>query len=219
MNEGARSARWIKRFRAVSCFVRHTAKSGVFLRLVQVWSRPNCRSGGKELVSLLNGRHLSCTLRQCAKLELRLNSRVKSQQVPGWTPHFDLTTIPDGVLLRESARRLRARQLRSPRAKVLRQCPKCGEPFGARELRKHLPRCAQPAARGMGLNPRRAVRKVSSLEEQEAENYRYWQSIPVGARLVAVCELTEAAYAIRGAGQNANQGPERTHSRVQRTGR
>ena len=57
----------------------------------------------------------------------------------------------------------------------------------------------------MRLNPSRVVRKVSSLEEQEAENYRYWQSIPVGARLVAVCELSEAAYAIRERGQNANQ--------------
>ena len=122
----------------------------------------------------------------------------------GWTPHFDIKTIPDDVLLRESARRLRARQLRSPRAKVLRQCPKCGEPFGARELREHLPRCVHPAVNGMGLNPNRAVRKVVSVEEQEAENYRYWQSIPVGDRLIAVCELTEAAYAIRELGRNAN---------------
>ena len=125
--------------------------------------------------------------------------------MPGWTPHFDITTIPDDVLLRESARRLRARQLRSPRAKVLRQCPKCGEPFGARELRKHLPQCGQRAANRMRFNPSRAVRKVTSLEEQEAENYRYWQSIPVGARLLAVCELSEAACAIRKVGQNSNK--------------
>jgi hypothetical protein len=90
-----------------------------------------------------------------------------------WTAKFDITTIPDDVLLRESARRLRARQLCSPRAKVLRQCPKCGEPFGARELRKHLPRCVKPAVNGMSLNPNRVVRKVTSVEEQEAENYRY----------------------------------------------
>ena len=152
-------------------------------------------------------------------LRLGLNSRVKSNQVPGWTPHFDITTIPDDVLFRESARRLRARQLRSPRAKVLRQCPKCGDPFGARELRKHLPQCVEAAVKGRRLNPSRVVRKVTSVEEQEAENYRYWQSIPVGDRLAAVCELTEAAYAIRELGQNANQGYERTHTRVQRTGR
>jgi hypothetical protein len=34
-----------------------------------------------------------------------------------------------------------------------------------------------------------------------------------------VCELTEAAYAIRELGQNANKGHERTHTRVQQTGR
>ncbi len=136
-----------------------------------------------------------------------------------WTPHFDITTIPDDVLLRESGRRLRARQLGSPRARVLRQCPKCGDPFGARELRKHLPRCVQPAANGMGLDPNRVVRKAASVEEQEAENYRYWQSIPVGDRLVAVCELTEAAYAIREAGRNADQGHERTDTPLQRARR
>jgi hypothetical protein len=135
--------------------------------------------------------------------------------MPGWTPQFDIATIPDDVLLRESARRLRARQLRSPRAKVLRQCPKCGKPFGARELREHLPRCVQPAANGMGLDPARCVRKVASAEEQEAENYRYWQSIPVGDRLIAVCELTEAAYAIRKLGRNANKGHERTNTHLQ----
>ena len=139
---------------------------------------------------------------------------MRSNQVAGWTPHFDITTIPDDVLLRESGRRLRARQLRSPRAKVLRQCPKCGEAFGARELRQHLPQCVEAAANGMKLNPSRTVRKVSSIEEQEAENYRYWQSIPVGDRLVAVCELTEAAYSIRKRGQNANQRHERPHPRV-----
>ena len=136
--------------------------------------------------------------------------------MPGWTPRFDITTIPDDVLLRESARRLRARQLRAPRAKVLRQCPKCGEPFGARELREHLPRCVQSVPNRMVLNPARAVRKVTSVEEQEAENYRYWQSIPVGDRLVAVCELTEAAYAIRRLGRNADKGHERTHTHLQR---
>ena len=139
--------------------------------------------------------------------------------MPDWTPQFDITTIPDEILLRESARRLRARQICTPRAKVLRQCPRCGDPFGARELRKHLPLCVQPTASVMGLNPNRVVRKVTSVEEQEAENFRYWQSIPVGDRIVAVCELTEAAYAIREVGKNADTGHERTHPHVQRTGR
>ena len=41
----------------------------------------------------------------------------------------------------------------------------------------------------------KTIRRVTSIEEQEAETYRYWQSRPVGERLIAVCELSEAAYA------------------------
>jgi hypothetical protein len=41
----------------------------------------------------------------------------------------------------------------------------------------------------------KTIRRVTDLDEQEAEAYRYWQSQPVGDRLVAVCELSEAAYA------------------------
>ena len=41
----------------------------------------------------------------------------------------------------------------------------------------------------------KTIRRVTDLAEQEAETYRYWQSQPVGDRLVAVCELSEAAYA------------------------
>jgi hypothetical protein len=40
---------------------------------------------------------------------------------------------------REYMRRLRAGHTARP--KVLRPCPKCGRPFGARELRKHIPDC------------------------------------------------------------------------------
>ena len=41
----------------------------------------------------------------------------------------------------------------------------------------------------------KTIRRVTDLEEQQAETYRYWQSRPVGERLIAVCELSEAAYA------------------------
>lgn len=40
-----------------------------------------------------------------------------------------------------------ARALRSPhahRAKVMRNCPKCNQLFGAREMRKHVPKCPGP---------------------------------------------------------------------------
>ena len=41
----------------------------------------------------------------------------------------------------------------------------------------------------------KTIRRVTDLDEQEAETYRYWQSRPVGERLIAVCELSEEAYA------------------------
>src|ERR1700722_7429375 len=131
-----------------------------------------------------------------------------------WSSKFDMASIPDSVLLAESARRMRARQLRAPRAKVLRQCPRCGEAFGARDLRAHIPRCSRRASilRQAGA---RVIRKVGSVEDQEAENYRYWQSIPVGHRLAAVNEVTEAAYSIQKAGRHADQGHERPDRRLQ----
>ena len=41
----------------------------------------------------------------------------------------------------------------------------------------------------------KTIRRVTDPEEQQMETYRYWQSRPVGERLIAVCELSEAAYA------------------------
>lgn len=66
----------------------------------------------------------------------------RGKRLVHWTPDFDIATIPDKVLLRESVRRIRARQVRAPRLKVLRQRPKCRDAFGARELREHLRHCA-----------------------------------------------------------------------------
>jgi hypothetical protein len=45
----------------------------------------------------------------------------------------------------------------------------------------------------------KTIRRVTDLEEQEAENYRYWQNRSVGDRLIAVCELSDAAYAFAAA--------------------
>src|ERR1019366_2940516 len=53
-------------------------------------------------------------------------------------------------------------------------------------------------------------------EEQEAETYRYWQSRSVGERLVAVCELSEAAYsfaaAFKGVPADDDEGLQRPSS-------
>ena len=114
-----------------------------------------------------------------------------------WTPKFDIMTVPDDVLFAESARRQRARQIDPPRPKVLRQCPHCFQPFGAREMREHVPACPN---RSNPIQSERAgwtVRKVTDPAEQDARTYRYWQSLPVGERIIATWQLTEAAYSIQ----------------------
>lgn len=64
----------------------------------------------------------------------------------------------------------------------------------------------------------KTIRRVTDLVEQQAETYRYWQSRPVGERLLAVCELSEAAYAFaadfKGARSNDDKGFQRPSSRV-----
>lgn len=41
----------------------------------------------------------------------------------------------------------------------------------------------------------KTIRRVTDFDEQQADTYCYWLSRPVGERLVAVCELSQAAYA------------------------
>ena len=56
----------------------------------------------------------------------------------------------------------------------------------------------------------KTIRRVTDFEEQQAETYRYWESRPVGERLVAVCELSQAAYefadGFKGASPDDDQG-------------
>ena len=40
----------------------------------------------------------------------------------------------------------------------------------------------------------KTIRRVTDPEELELETYRYWQSRSIGERLIAVCELSHAAY-------------------------
>jgi hypothetical protein len=66
----------------------------------------------------------------------------------------------------------------------------------------------------------KTIRRVSDLEEQRAETYRYWQSRPVAERLAAVCELSEAAYtfkkSFKGVAVDADRGLQRPSSLAQR---
>ena len=44
------------------------------------------------------------------------------------------------------------------------------------------------------MNSDKTIRRAKGAEQQQAETYRYWQSLPVGARLSAVWDISEAAY-------------------------
>jgi hypothetical protein len=66
----------------------------------------------------------------------------------------------------------------------------------------------------------KTIRKVTDLEEQQAQTYRYWQSRPVAERLAAVCELSESAYAFKegfkGVAVDADRGLQGPSSPAQR---
>ena len=67
----------------------------------------------------------------------------------------------------------------------------------------------------------KTIRRVTDPEHQQLETYRYWQSQSVGARLTAVWDVSEAAYAFaaafKGASSCDDQGHERPLARIERT--
>jgi hypothetical protein len=58
-----------------------------------------------------------------------------------YSSRWDLSTIPDAELASEWGRRRSAKRTEPPTPKLLRACPHCGKPFGARDMRVHIPRC------------------------------------------------------------------------------
>lgn len=66
----------------------------------------------------------------------------------------------------------------------------------------------------------KTLRRVIDLEEQQAETYRYWQTQSVGARLIAVSELSQQAYAFaasfKGVPAHDEQGLSGHPARIQR---
>jgi len=69
----------------------------------------------------------------------------------------------------------------------------------------------------------KTICRVTDSLAQELENYRYWQSQPVGDRLTAVWDASETAYAFaaafKGAPSRDDQGHERPLARIERTRR
>ena len=69
----------------------------------------------------------------------------------------------------------------------------------------------------------KTIRRAASPEEQQMETHRYWQSLPIGDRLSAVWEVSQAAYAFaaafKGVASHDAQGSERVITRLQRSRR
>ncbi len=70
------------------------------------------------------------------------------------------------------------------------------------------------------LSANRTIRRAQRPEQQEAETYRYWQSLPIGVRLSAVWDVSAAAYAFAAAFKkdplHDSRRSQRTITRIQR---
>jgi len=75
---------------------------------------------------------------------------------------------------------------------------------------------------GTSMSIDKTIRRITP-EQQQLETYRYWQSLPIGDRLSAVWEASEAAYSFaagfKGGPANDLQGVERPVRRIQRSRR
>ena len=58
-----------------------------------------------------------------------------------WSATFDMSSIPDSALRSEWGRRNSAKRQNCRGPLKLRPCSKCGREFGARAMRKHVPKC------------------------------------------------------------------------------
>ena len=69
----------------------------------------------------------------------------------------------------------------------------------------------------------KTIRRVIDPELQQAKTYQYWRSLPIGDRLSAVWDASEAAYsfaaAFKGVPVDDAQGSERAITRLQRSRR
>jgi hypothetical protein len=71
----------------------------------------------------------------------------------------------------------------------------------------------------VSMSADKRVRRVTDAEQQQLETYLYWQSLPIGDRLSAVWDVSEAAYsfaaAFKGVRIDDAQGSERLAARIQ----
>ncbi len=69
---------------------------------------------------------------------------------------------------------------------------------------------------GGRLGVDKTIRRVTDIEEQDAENYRYWQGLSIGERIIAISEMSAAAYAAEGVEDGHDAGSARVLVRVER---
>ena len=73
------------------------------------------------------------------------------------------------------------------------------------------------------MSESRTFQRIEDPEQQGLEAMRYWRSRPVGERLTAIWDLSEAAYSFaasfRGVRTDDAQRPQRSLIRVQRSAR
>lgn len=78
----------------------------------------------------------------------------------------------------------------------------------------------RPQREARTLSTDKTIRRATESEQQQAETYRYWQSLPIGERLSAVWDISAAAYSFardfKGAPLDDARRPQRTITRVQR---
>jgi len=71
------------------------------------------------------------------------------------------------------------------------------------------------------MSAHKTVCRVIDAEQQQAETYRYWHSLPVGDRFSAVWDISAAAFAFAAAFKenhtNDAHGSERAITRIQRS--
>jgi threonine dehydratase len=74
---------------------------------------------------------------------------------------------------------------------------------------------------GGNVSTDKTIRGVTNREQQQAETYRYWQSLSIGERLSAVWDISAAAYGFaadfKGTSLNDARRPQRTITRVPRS--
>lgn len=71
------------------------------------------------------------------------------------------------------------------------------------------------------MSAEKTISRVADPEKQQAEIYRYWRNLPVGERLSAVWDVSEAAYSFAAAFKrnptDDAQRSQRTITRIQRS--